>query len=146
MVIKFTKKEKKYFSSEKKQELENRKGKPMPLSNFFNPPKQVEEVDNNKLKSKADIINSLKINTQIQILNGEQCIRYSNVPTILLDMKPPKDYHQKTQNQRFAMWFKLEDKEYMNVAKQLKPHLKELTFWLEKEDEEKLKEFLDGKK
>lgn len=147
------------MSSDKKAELEQRKGKKVALVDFFKQPKTEEnrtnqpsipenkrkEGDGGKLKSKAEIRNSLKINTQIQILNGEHCIRYSNVPTILLDMKPPKDYHKKAQNQRFAMWFKLEEKEYMNVAKQLKSHLKELTFWLEKEDEEKLKKFLNEK-
>lgn len=147
------------MSSDKKQELENRKGKRIALSEFFKQPKTEEnsinqpvkpattrkEGDGGKLKSKADIINSLKIKTQIQILNGEHCIRYSNVPAILLDMKPPKDYHKNAQNQRFAMWFKLEEKEYMNITKQLKSHLKELTFWFEKEDEKKLKEFLNGK-
>lgn len=159
MVIRYTKKQKKFMSHKKKKELENRKGKKVPLSMFFkqpktgenrgkqeNPlskvPKEMKVSGQEKSKNKADIRNSIKINAQIQILNGEHCIRYSNVPTILLDMKPPIDYHAKTQNQRFAMWFKLEDKEYMNVAKQLKPHLKELTFWFEKEDEEKLREFL----
>jgi len=96
-----------------------------------------------KLKSKAEVRKSIKINAQVQVLNGEHCIRYKNVPTILLDMRPPKDYHEMAQNQNFAMWFKLEDKEYMNVAKQLKPHLKELTFWFNKEDEERLSKFLN---
>lgn len=97
-----------------------------------------------KLKSKAEVRKSIKINAQVQVLNGEHCIRYKDVPTILLDMRPPKDYHKMAQDQNFAMWFKLEDKEFMNVAKQLKPHLKELTFWFNKEDEERLKEFLNG--
>ena len=160
MVIKLTKKQKRFMSSEKKNELERRKGKKVALSKFLKQPKTAknskkqpenpeppeERTDSHeKLKSKAEIKNSIKINAQIQILNGEHCIRYSNVPAILLDMKPPQDYHNKAQNQRFAMWLKLEDKEYMNVAKQLEPHLKELTFWFEKEDEEKLKRFLNKK-
>lgn len=95
-----------------------------------------------KTKSKADIKNTEKIKTQIQILNGTECIRFKDVPAILLDMDPAEDYHQMCQDQNFAMWFKLEDAEYRKIEKQLNPNLKELTFWFNTPDEELLNYFL----
>ena len=115
------------------------------VSNIYIP-EDNDKLDVNgqpKLKSKAEIRKAIKINAQVQVLNGEHCIRFKNVPTILLDMKPPTDYH-KDAKQNFAMWFKLEDKEYMSVVKQLKPHLRELTFWFNPEDEKKLSSFLNN--
>jgi len=91
------------------------------------------------MKPKGIIHNSLRLECNVSFLNGKECSNLNGVPLIVLDYTP--DLSDKT-HQTFKFWLKLEGI-YNSVKEQLKPELKEFSIWLNEDQIEKLKEFLD---
>ena len=96
------------------------------------------------MKPKGNIKNTDRLVANgVQFLNGEICKRHGKVPCILLDYETSKEARQYAQGERFALWFKLENAEFKEVQKQLRGDLRELTIWLDEENKEKLRKFLN---
>ena len=96
-----------------------------------------------KTKEKGNIKRTTRIIANgIQFLNGNQCIRHYKVPIMVLDYESPESAHEYAKGERFAFWMKLEDAQYKKVVDQLKPDLRECTFWLDEDNKEKLKKFM----
>ena len=97
-----------------------------------------------KTKEVGDIRKKEKvIANAVQFLNGEDCFKFAKVPIILLDYKTPENAHSFAKGDRFKFWIKVEGAEWKNIVKQLKPDLKEISIWFDKENIQKIKEFLN---
>jgi hypothetical protein len=75
----------------------------------------------------------------ITILNGEECIRYSDVPVILLEYSP--DEKDKT-TEEFKLWCQLHQAENIVKEPQYRKNLHEMSIWFEKPEEIRIKEWL----
>jgi hypothetical protein len=64
------------------------------------------------------------------------------VPIICLDYHSPVNAHQYAKGERFAFWCKLEEAQYSKIVPQINRELRELTFWLDEENKEKLSAFM----
>lgn len=98
-----------------------------------------------KTKEKGDIRRVGKIVANaVGFLNGDIQNKNAQVPIIMIDYMPPESAHPYAQGERFKLWIKLEDCQYHEIVKQLKPELKEISVWLTAEQRERLRSFLNG--
>ena len=96
-----------------------------------------------KTKDKGDIRNTGHITAKgIQLLNGDNCFRFSFVPIVLLDYTPPDNAHPFAKGERFKFWIKLEDSSYKQIQEQMNKDLKEISIWFDEDNKKKLLEFL----
>jgi len=102
------------------------------------------ETSETKTKGVGTIHKTKKIMSKaFSFLNGEENHRFTHVPIILIDYKPPIDAHPFAQGERFKFWIKLEESNYQEIQKQLKKGLREISIWFDEQGRKELKEFLD---
>ena len=101
-------------------------------------------METEKTKDKGDVRKSTKIIANgITFKNGNENIKHYKIPLILLDYKSPKSAKDFAKGERFCLWAKLEESQYKKVEEQMKKDLREIGIWLDEENLQKLKEFLN---
>lgn len=79
----------------------------------------------------------------ITFKNGVENIKHYRIPLVLLDYNSPETAHQFAQGERLCIWAKLENAQYKKVEPQMNKDLREIGIWLDEENKQKLREFLN---